>query len=138
MCNRYFPQPFILNWCKCFYSLPHFWVGSSASPRNLFALKCHVSPSGLTSFKKKWAHLLNEFLLFLQLIAEQHSRNIPCVEACLLQMVNPKPDLTSCILNPGTPVTVTCTALSCQVLIPLPIKGNLIPMQRLYLESTFN
>lgn len=62
MCNRYFFQPFILNWCKCFYSLPHFWVASSGSPRNLFALKCHASPGA--SPHKKWAHFLNEFLLF--------------------------------------------------------------------------
>lgn len=60
------------------------------------------------------------------------------MEACLLQMVNPKPGLTSFILNPGTPVTVTCTALSWQALIPLPMKGNLIPMQGLNLESAFN
>lgn len=49
MYNRYFFQPFILNWCKCFYSLPHFWVVSLGSPKNLFALKCHASPGSLTS-----------------------------------------------------------------------------------------
>lgn len=87
---------------------------------------------------KKWAHLLNESLPFLQLITKQHIRNIQCVEACLLQMVNPKPSLMSFILNPGIPVTVTCTALSWQALIPLTMKGKLILRQGLDLESAFN
>lgn len=53
-------------------------------------------------------------------------------------MVKPKAGLMPFILNPGIPVTVTCTALSWQALIPLTMQGNLILRQGLDLESAFN
>lgn len=87
---------------------------------------------------KKWAHHLNESLPFLKLITKQHSRNIQCVEVCLLQMVNPTPGLMSFILNPRTPVAVTCNALLWQAPILLTMKANLILRQGLDLESAFN